>query len=178
MKLSDSYETMFDAQHGGFGNSPKFPTSHNLSFLLRYYHKTGNEQALNIVEKTLDAMHRGGMYDHIGFGFSRYSVDEKWLVPHFEKMLYDNALLIMTYIEAFQVTGKAKYAEVAEQIITYVLRDMTDEGGAFYSAEDADSEGEEGKFYVWTMDEVEDVLGIEEGDLFSETVRYYGVGEF
>ena len=129
-----------------------------------------------MVEKTLDGMRMGGIYDQIGFGLHRYSTDKKWLVPHFEKMLYDQALLIMTYIEAFQVTGKAKYAEVAEQIITYVLRDMTDEGGAFYSAEDADSEGEEGKFYVWTPDEVEDVLGIEEGDLFSRTVRYYGVG--
>jgi uncharacterized protein YyaL (SSP411 family) len=172
------YERTFDPEYGGFGNSPKFPTSHNLSFLLRYYKKTGNERALEIVEKTLDSMHRGGMYDHIGFGFSRYSVDEKWLVPHFEKMLYDNALLIMTYIEAFQVTGKAKYAGVAEQIITYILRDMTDEGGAFYSAEDADSEGEEGKFYVWTPDEVEDVLGIEEGDLYSELYDITESGNF
>ncbi|KRF10763.1 thioredoxin domain-containing protein [Paenibacillus sp. Soil787] len=172
------YESMFDPQYGGFGHSPKFPTSHNLSFLLRYYQKTGNARALEIVEKTLDAMHRGGMYDHIGFGFSRYSVDEKWLVPHFEKMLYDNALLIMTYIEAYQVTGKEKYAEVAEQVITYVLRDMTDEGGAFYSAEDADSEGEEGKFYAWTPDEVEDVLGIEEGDLYSELYDITESGNF
>ncbi|NOU89755.1 DUF255 domain-containing protein [Paenibacillus sp. LMG 31460] len=172
------YESNFDAEHGGFGSSPKFPTSHNLSFLLRYYQKTGNARALEIVEKTLDSMHRGGMFDHIGFGFSRYSVDEKWLVPHFEKMLYDNALLIMTYIEAYQVTGKEKYAEVAEQIITYVLRDMTDEGGAFYSAEDADSEGVEGKFYVWTPDEVEDVLGIEEGDLFSELYDITESGNF
>ncbi|KRE32257.1 thioredoxin domain-containing protein [Paenibacillus sp. Soil724D2] len=172
------YDKMFDPEHGGFGSSPKFPTSHNLSFLLRYYQKTGNARALEIVEKTLDSMHRGGMYDHIGFGFSRYSVDEKWLVPHFEKMLYDNALLIMTYIEAYQVTGKEKYAEVAEQIITYVLRDMTDEGGAFYSAEDADSEGEEGKFYVWTPDEVEDVLGIEEGDLYSELYDITESGNF
>ncbi|OPH47169.1 hypothetical protein BC351_11740 [Paenibacillus ferrarius] len=162
------YESTFDPANGGFGSSPKFPTAHNLSFLLRYYHKTGKEKALEMVEKTLDAMHRGGMYDHIGFGFSRYSVDERWLVPHFEKMLYDNALLVMTYIEAYQVTGKEKYAEVAEQIITYVLRDMTDEGGGFYSAEDADSEGEEGRFYVWTPDEIEVVLGVEDGDLYSE----------
>ena len=168
------YESNFDAENGGFGSSPKFPTSHNLSFLLRYYKKTGNARALEMVEKTLDAMHRGGIYDHMGFGFSRYSVDAKWLVPHFEKMLYDNALLVMTYIEAYQVTGKDQYAEVAEQIITYVLRDMVDEGGGFYSAEDADSEGEEGKFYVWTMDEVEDVLGIDEGDLYSEI---YGLTE-
>ncbi|SDN84394.1 hypothetical protein SAMN04487897_105124 [Paenibacillus sp. yr247] len=172
------YEKTFDPEYGGFGHSPKFPTSHNLSFLLRYYIKTGNERALEIVEKTLDAMHRGGMYDHIGFGFSRYSVDEKWLVPHFEKMLYDNALLIMTYTEAHQVTGKAKYAEVAEQVITYVLRDMTDEGGAFYSAEDADSEGEEGKFYLWTPDEVVDVLGVDEGDLYAELFDITESGNF
>ncbi|NOU99100.1 thioredoxin domain-containing protein [Paenibacillus planticolens] len=172
------YEEAFDPEFGGFGSSPKFPTSHNLSFLLRYYKKTGNERALEMVEKTLDMMHRGGMYDHIGFGFARYSVDNKWLVPHFEKMLYDNALLIMTYTEAYQVTGKLKYAEVAEQTITYVLRDMTDECGAFYSAEDADSEGEEGKFYVWTPDEVEVVLGIDEGDLFSELFDITEEGNF
>ncbi|WP_222708481.1 thioredoxin domain-containing protein [Paenibacillus sp. N3.4] len=172
------YEQQFDSTYGGFGSSPKFPTSHNLSFLLRYYKKTGNERALEIVEKTLDGMHRGGMYDHVGFGFSRYSVDEKWLVPHFEKMLYDNALLMMTYIEAYQVTGNARYAEVAEQIITYILRDMTDEGGAFYSAEDADSEGEEGKFYVWTPDEVEVVLGVDEGDLYAELFDITESGNF
>ncbi|BFT71567.1 thioredoxin domain-containing protein [Paenibacillus sp. P36] len=172
------YESSFDPEFGGFGSAPKFPTSHNLSFLLRYYKKTGNERSLEMVEKTLDAMHRGGMYDHIGFGFSRYSVDSQWLVPHFEKMLYDNALLLMTYVEAYQVTDKAKYAEVAEQIITYVFRDMTDVGGAFYSAEDADSEGEEGKFYVWTPDEVELVLGIEEGDLISELFDITEAGNF
>lgn len=172
------YESTFDPEFGGFGDAPKFPTSHNLSFLLRYYKKTGNERALEMVEKTLDAMHRGGMYDHIGFGFSRYSTDNQWLVPHFEKMLYDNALLLMTYTEAYQVTGKAKYAEVAEQIITYILRDMTDVEGAFYSAEDADSEGEEGKFYVWTPDEVELVLGIDEGDLFSELFDITESGNF
>ncbi|NEW06415.1 thioredoxin domain-containing protein [Paenibacillus sp. SYP-B3998] len=172
------YEDRFDPENGGFGDSPKFPTSHNLSFLLRYYEKTGKPKALEMVEKTLDAMHRGGMYDHIGYGFSRYSVDDKWLVPHFEKMLYDNALLTMTYIEAFQVTEKKKYAEVAEQIIAYVLRDMTDVGGAFYSAEDADSEGEEGKFYVWTPDEVEVVLGPDEGDLYAELFDITESGNF
>jgi uncharacterized protein YyaL (SSP411 family) len=172
------YESNFDAENGGFGTSPKFPTAHNLSFLLRYYKKTGNERALEIVEKTLDAMHRGGMYDHVGYGFSRYSVDAQWLVPHFEKMLYDNALLVMAYIEAYQVTGKEAYAEVAEQIISYVLRDMTDERGGFYSAEDADSDGEEGKFYVWTLDEIEEVLGIEDGDLYSEFYNMSESGNF
>ncbi|MDR6882219.1 thioredoxin domain-containing protein [Bacillus sp. 3255] len=172
------YEHSFDSANGGFGTSPKFPAAHQLSFLLRYYQRTGNERALEMVEKTLDAMHRGGMYDHIGFGFARYSVDERWLVPHFEKMLYDNALLLMTYTEAHQVTGKAKYAEVAHQIITYVLREMTDGAGAFYSAEDADSEGVEGKFYVWTPDEVEDVLGIDESDLFCELFDITDEGNF
>lgn len=172
------YENAFDAANGGFGTAPKFPASHNLSFLLRYYKRTGNERALEMVEKTLDAMYRGGMYDHIGFGFSRYSVDNEWLVPHFEKMLYDNALLLMTYTEAYQVTGKEKYAQVARQVIAYVLREMTDAEGAFYSAEDADSEGEEGKFYVWTPDEVEDVLGIDESDLFCELYEITDAGNF
>jgi uncharacterized protein YyaL (SSP411 family) len=115
------YAQIFDPSYGGFGSSPKFPTSHNLSFL-----------ALEMVEKTLDSMHRGGMYDHVGFGFSRYSVDEKWLVPHFEKMLYDNALLAWTYLEAYQLTHKKSYAAVAEQIFTYMLRDMSHPDGGFY----------------------------------------------
>jgi uncharacterized protein len=177
-KAFQMYQRMFEPEYGGFGSAPKFPTSHNLSFLLRYYKKTGEAKALEMVEKTLDAMHSGGMYDHIGFGFSRYSVDEKWLVPHFEKMLYDNALLAMTYTEAYQVTGKDKYREVTEQIFTYVLRDMTDEGGAFYSAEDADSEGEEGKFYVWQPDEIVHILGAEEGDLYNELYDITEQGNF
>jgi len=172
------YENMFDPQYGGFGDAPKFPTSHNISFLLRYYKRTGKEKALQMAEKTLDAMYRGGMYDHIGFGFARYSTDEKWLVPHFEKMLYDNALLAMTYIEAFQLTQKRRYADVAEQIFTYVLRDMTDPEGGFYSAEDADSEGEEGKFYVWTPDEVKRVLGQDEGELFCQAYDITERGNF
>ncbi|CAG7648502.1 thioredoxin domain-containing protein [Paenibacillus allorhizosphaerae] len=172
------YDSMFDAAFGGFGGAPKFPTSHNLSYLLRYWKRTGNEKALAMVEKSLDAMHRGGIFDHVGFGFARYSTDERWLVPHFEKMLYDNALLAMTYIEAFQATGKERYAEVAEQIITYVLRDMTDPDGGFYSAEDADSEGEEGKFYVWTPDEVKQVLGEEEGELYCDVYDITADGNF
>ncbi|TVY01002.1 thioredoxin domain-containing protein [Paenibacillus cremeus] len=172
------YEESYDPSFGGFGKAPKFPTSHNLSFLLRYWKRTGSEKALAMVEKTLDAMHRGGMYDHVGFGFARYSTDERWLVPHFEKMLYDNALLTMTYIEAFQATGKTRYAEVAEQIITYVLRDMTDAEGGFYSAEDADSEGEEGKFYVWTPEEVLQVLGEEEGELYCQVYDITVDGNF
>lgn len=172
------YKQQFDSIYGGFGGAPKFPASHNLSFLLRYYHRTGEELALRMVEKTLDAMARGGIYDHIGFGFARYSVDEEWLVPHFEKMLYDNALLAWTYLEAYQVTQKHAYAEVAEQIFTYVLRDLTDPEGGFYCAEDADSEGVEGKFYVWTPDEVLDVLGTEDGDWFCEMYDITDEGNF
>jgi uncharacterized protein YyaL (SSP411 family) len=154
-----SFSRSFDKTYGGFGTAPKFPTAHNLMYLLRYYKKSSNANALNMAEKTLEAMYRGGMYDHIGFGFSRYSTDRKWLVPHFEKMLYDNALLAYTYIEAYQATGKEQYKRVAEQIFEYVLRDMTSPEGGFYSAEDADSEGVEGKFYVWKPQEVAEILG-------------------
>lgn len=162
----------FDPVYGGFGKAPKFPAPHNLSFLLRYYAATGQEEALRIVEKTLDGMYAGGIFDHIGFGFARYSTDQQWLVPHFEKMLYDNALLIIAYVEAFQVTGNYRYAEVAEKVLTYILRDMSPVEGGFYSAEDADSEGEEGKFYVFDMDEVNEVLGKEDGALYSQ---YYDI---
>ncbi|UUZ79317.1 hypothetical protein LJK88_29615 [Paenibacillus sp. P26] len=174
----ETYVELFDPVNGGFGDAPKFPTSHNLSFLLRYWKRTGNEKALRMLETTLEAMWRGGMYDHVGFGFARYSTDVKWLVPHFEKMLYDNALLTMTYIEAYQATGKPQYARVAEQIITYVLRDMTDPDGGFYSAEDADSEGEEGKFYVWTPQEVQEVLGNEDAELFCDVYDITPEGNF
>jgi uncharacterized protein len=149
----------FDKTYGGFGSEPKFPTPHNLMFLLRRYKQSGSTNALNMVEKTLEAMYRGGIYDHIGFGFSRYSTDRKWLVPHFEKMLYDNALLAIAYLEVYQATRKQEYRRVAEQIFEYVRRDMTSPEGGFYSAEDADSEGVEGKFYVWTPKEVTEVLG-------------------
>lgn len=154
-----SFNRDFDKVYGGFGTAPKFPTPHNLMLLLRYWKQSGDKIALEIVEKTLEAMYRGGMYDHIGFGFSRYSTDRKWLVPHFEKMLYDNALLAFTYLEAYQATGKQVYRLVAEQIFEYVLRDMTSNEGGFYSAEDADSEGVEGKFYIWSADEVAEILG-------------------
>jgi uncharacterized protein YyaL (SSP411 family) len=166
------FHDSFDETRGGFGRAPKFPTPHNLSFLLRWWKRSGEEKALQIVEKTLDAMWRGGMYDHLGFGFHRYSTDSKWLAPHFEKMLYDQAMLAIAYVEAYQATGKAQYGEVADQIFKYVLRDMTSPEGAFYSSENADSEGEEGKFYVWTQDEIKAILGDEKGDLFC---RFYGV---
>jgi len=152
----------FDAVHGGFGDAPKFPSPHKLLFLLRYWHQTGEKKALDMVEKTLAAMRAGGMYDQIGFGFHRYSTDNHWLLPHFEKMLYDQAMLIMAYAEAYQATGKAEYADTAREIIEYVLRDMRSPQGGFYSAEDADSEGVEGKFYVWAEKEMEAVLGKED----------------
>lgn len=160
------FKQNFDTLYGGFGGYPKFPSAHNLLFLLRYFHKTKDAFALEMVEKTLESMYRGGMYDHIGYGFSRYSVDRKWLIPHFEKMLYDNALIAMAYLETFQVTGNKKYAKVAEEIFEYVLRDMTSKEGGFYSAEDADSEGEEGKFYMWSQEEIKDILGQEQGSKF------------
>ena len=162
----------FDNIFGGFGNAPKFPTPHNLFFLLRYWYNTKEEYALKMVEKTLEAMHKGGIYDHIGFGFSRYSTDKKWLVPHFEKMLYDNALLAIAYLEVYQATKKSNYADIANEIFTYVLRDMTSKEGGFYSAEDADSEGEEGKFYVWSTDEIKKVLGNQDGEKYC---KYYDI---
>lgn len=148
----------FDERYGGFGRAPKFPSPHTLTFLLRYAGDHPKDKALAMVRKTLDGMALGGIYDHVGFGFARYSTDEKWLVPHFEKMLYDNALLALAYLESYQVSRFPKDAQIAEEIFTYVLRDMTSPEGGFYSAEDADAEGEEGKFHVWTPQEVEAVL--------------------
>ena len=162
----------FDPEYGGFGEAPKFPSPHQLLFLLRYWKRTGAADALQMAETTLQAMYCGGIYDHVGFGFSRYSTDRYWLVPHFEKMLYDNALLALTYLEAYQATRNSFYAGVAREVFSYVLRDMTAPEGAFYSAEDADSEGEEGRFYLWTPDQVKQVLGDEEGEFFND---FYGI---
>ena len=162
----------FDAVSGGFGKAPKFPTPHYLTFLLRWYRRSQDPQAASMVEKTLEAMRSGGIFDQIGFGFHRYSVDERWLVPHFEKMLYDQALLAIAYTEAYQAMGKVQHGQVAREIFTYVLRDMTSPEGGFYSAEDADSEGKEGLFYVWTPQEVKKHLGENLGDLFC---RFYGI---
>lgn len=162
----EQFVRQFDDVYGGFGDAPKFPRPHDLLFLLRYWKDKDDSEALEMVEKTLLTMRKGGIYDQLGFGFARYSVDREWLVPHFEKMLYDNALLAFTYTEAYQATKKEMYRKVAEEILTYVLRDMTADEGGFYSAEDADSEGKEGKFYVWTPAEIQQILGKEDGELF------------
>ncbi|MFQ5510463.1 MAG: thioredoxin domain-containing protein [Candidatus Krumholzibacteriia bacterium] len=149
----------FDKTNGGFRTAPKFPTPHNLLFLLRYWKRSGEAAALEMVEQTLDAMSRGGIYDHVGFGFHRYSTDDRWFAPHFEKMLYDQALLTMAYTEAYLATGHERHRRIAEEILAYVLRDMTDPSGGFYSAEDADSEGIEGKFYLWSQAQLRELLG-------------------
>ncbi len=149
----------YDREYGGFGTAPKFPTPVNLLFLLEYHQRYRHQQALQMAEDTLLGMYRGGIYDHLGFGFARYSTDRRWLVPHFEKMLYDNALIAIAYLQAYQVTGKELYGQAARDIFTYVLRDMTSPQGGFYSAEDADSEGEEGRYYVWDREEVLAILG-------------------
>ena len=172
------FRNSFDEVYGGFGGAPKFPTPHNLYFLLRYWKAKGNETALIMAEKTLESMYKGGLFDHVGFGFSRYSTDGKWLVPHFEKMLYDNALLAYAYTEAYQATGKDIYKDIAHKIFTYVLRDMTSAGGGFYSAEDADSEGEEGKFYLWQPEEVKEAAGEEDGKFFCDWYDIRPVGNF
>jgi hypothetical protein len=161
-KAYNEFLKRFDKVNGGFGNSPKFPTPHNLIFLLRYWKRKKEPIALEMVEKTLLKMRLGGIYDHIGFGFHRYSTDSEWLVPHFEKMLYDQAQLVQVYIEVYQITQNDFYKNTAEEILSYVLRDMTSPDGAFYSAEDADSEGEEGKFYLWDSDELKQILDEDE----------------
>ncbi len=167
----------FDRNYGGFGDRPKFPTPHNLLFLLRYWKRTKDKDALDMVEFTLKNMRKGGIYDHIGFGFHRYSTDERWLLPHFEKMLYDQAMLIMAYIETYHATKNPFYKEVAEEIAQYVIRDMTSEEGGFYSGEDADSEGEEGKFYVWSYEELKNILG-KDFELFRKIFPVFEEGNF
>ncbi len=172
------FVSRYDEENGGFAMRPKFPVPPNLMFLMRYSHRTGNEEALAMVEKTLTEIRRGGIYDHIGFGIHRYSTDREWLVPHFEKMLYDQALVSTAFVEAYELTGKERYARAAREILEYVERDMTDEAGGFFSAEDADSEGEEGKFYVWTNKEVVEVLGEEDAAFFIEMFRLEEEGNF
>ncbi len=166
------YHANYDAKYGGFGHAPKFPTPHNLLFLLTYYERCGNAQSLQMAGHTLLQMYKGGLFDHIGYGFCRYSTDERFLVPHFEKMLYDNALLILAYVKAHAVTKKPPHLSIAEKTAAYVLQEMADPQGGFYSAQDADSEGEEGKFYLFTPDEIISVLGEEDGALFN---AHYGI---
>ncbi len=174
----NGFEQRYDKIRGGFGSAPKFPSPHNLLFLMRYWNRTRNENALNMVEKTLQQMRLGGMYDQIGFGFHRYSTDANWLLPHFEKMLYDQAMLMMAYTEAYQITKKEEYKKAVDEIVRYLKRNLLGPEGGFYSAEDADSEGEEGKFYVWTLSEIKDCLDENEAELFIEFFNILEEGNF
>ena len=177
-KAYDQFRNGFDEEYGGFFNAPKFPSPHNLIFLMRYHHSFDNKIALEMATKTLKQMRLGGIYDHIGFGFHRYSTDRHWLVPHFEKMLYDQAMIAMAYTEAYHITGEDIFAQTANEIFTYVLRDMTASEGGFFSAEDADSEGEEGKFYIWTEQEIKDVLGENYGKEFNDIFSITAPGNY
>ena len=168
------FRSSFDAEWGGFGAAPKFPAAHNLLFLLHYARRMKEPQAAAMAEKTLKAMAHGGIFDNISGGFSRYSTDRKWLIPHFEKMLYDNALLLTAYVSAYQATGDAEYADIARRTADYILSELTDEKGGFYCGQDADSEGVEGKYYVFTQEEIISVLGREDG---GEFCRLYGIGK-
>jgi hypothetical protein len=173
--LNEGYTALisaFDTEHGGFGGAPKFPIPGTLMFLLRYYYRSGKELALKSVLKTLDEMMAGGIRDHVGGGFHRYSTDRVWLVPHFEKMLYDNALLAKVYSEAFLISRKDEYAEVVRETLAWLSREMKDGGGGFYSAQDADTAEGEGIYYTWTPEEIEEVVGKSRGGTF---VRLYGV---
>ena len=172
------YKRIYDCKNGGFGSAPKFPTPHNLLFLMTYHERYGDEACLRMAEHTLRQMHRGGLFDHIGFGFCRYSTDERYLAPHFEKMLYDNALLMMAYCQAYAITKKPLYLEVAEKTAAYILREMTAPEGGFYSAQDADSEGEEGKYYLFTPEEIQRVLGKRDGKRFCQHFDITSSGTF
>ncbi len=166
--LQEAYEMLsqsFDEENGGFGRAPKFPRPHSLLFLLRYWNRSNEKNALTMVERTLRKMRLGGIFDQIGYGFHRYSTDAEWLVPHFEKMLYDQALLALAYTEAYQITGAGKFKITIKETLEYVLRDLASPEGVFFSAEDADSEGEEGKYYLWTMSEIVDILPPADADL-------------
>ena len=179
--LDKAYEELsqrFDKTYGGFSGAPKFPTPHNFFFMLRYWKRTEKEEALKMVEKTLQEIRWGGIFDQVGFGFHRYSTDREWLVPHFEKMLYDQALLALAYLETYQATGNALYADTAKEIFTYVLRDLRSPENGFYSAEDADSEGVEGKFYVWTEQDLREILPPDEADLVVRAFHVEKNGNF
>jgi len=168
----------FDNTYGGFGQAPKFPHSMDLQLLARLAHRTGQQGPLDMVRLTLDRMAAGGIYDQLGGGFARYSVDAQWLVPHFEKMLYDNALLSNAYLDAWLITGDPNYERVLRETLNYIIREMTDPAGGFYSTEDADSEGHEGLFYTWTPDEIDAVLGDERGATFGRVYDVSDVGNF
>lgn len=168
----------FDDEWGGFSDAPKFPSAGAVSLLLRDYYHNGNKKSYEMATFTLDKMYEGGMYDHLGGGFHRYSTDRMWLIPHFEKMLYDNGQLAVLYLEAFQLTGYDRYARVAEGIFAYEMEKMTDPSGALFSTEDADSEGKEGVFYLWTYDELEKILGEKEASIFAEFYRVKRQGNF
>jgi uncharacterized protein YyaL (SSP411 family) len=177
-KAYEFFDERFDKINGGFGSHPKFPSPHNLIFLLRYHHLTGNKNALHIVEKTLTEMRKGGIYDQVGFGFHRYSTDNKWLLPHFEKMLYDQALMLNAYTELYQITKNDFYKTTAEEIVKYINREMTSPEGGFYSAEDADSEGIEGKYYVWSEKELSTLLTDEQFLFIKEHFNTSAEGNF
>ena len=172
------FKERFDNEFGGFGNAPKFPSPHNLIFLLRYYKIFDDKNALDMVTTTLDKMRLGGIFDHIGYGFHRYSTDKNWFLPHFEKMLYDQAMISMAYLEAFEATKDEKYASIIEEIFSYVIRDMLNEKGGFFSAEDADSEGEEGTFYIWEFEEIINILGQDLGKEFCDIFGIKKGGNF
>lgn len=172
------FKKTFDIKYGGFGSAPKFPIPHNLFFLMQYSILNNDNYTLEITLKTLTQMYRGGIFDHIGGGFSRYSTDEKWLVPHFEKMLYDNSLLIYAYIKAFSITKNPLFKQIAEKTITYVMRELTDTNGGFFCGQDADSEGIEGKYYVFSPYEIKSVLGETDGEIFCKTFDITSFGNF
>ncbi len=172
------FKRSYDRIFGGFGSAPKFPTPHNILFLLSYYEKFDSQECLDMAERTLIQMYSGGLFDHIGFGFSRYSTDKRFLVPHFEKMLYDNALLILAYCKAYSVTKKTLYLEIAEKTADYVLREMTSKDGGFFSSQDADSDGEEGKYYTFMPDEILTLLGKSTGEKFNKHFDITEKGNF
>ncbi len=177
-KAAGNLKSSFDSQWGGFGGAPKFPSTGLMRFLLRQYKNTGDKSLLNMVTKTLDQMSIGGIYDKVGGGFHRYSVDNEWLVPHFEKMLYDNALLSIAYLNAYQITHNPEYKKTVIETLDYIKREMTTPKGGFYSSQDADSEGEEGVYYIWTPEQIEKILGKKDGKIFNKVFGITTSGNF